>query len=229
MRLCVIHPKRCKESATKLAQALGADVSNPYRERRYNYRHYDMVINYGFGDDIAGNLFNNTNVVKRCKNKFATLSILSIAGIPVPKFTNSKFIASKLNLPLVCHTQKEGMQNQGIEYVEGGGVAIPDAHLYTEYFHHKREYRVVVLKHKVVGIYRKDQVDKDTWDLNTLSHKGFKSISDACIKASKALLADYVGFDVVANTREDFRILEANSGPIITDEVIEAFKQLFNK
>lgn len=228
LNICVIHPKRCTESATMLAKALGADLSNPYREKQYNYRNYDVVINYGVAKDIAGNLFNSTYAVNVCKNKLRTLDILSQVGIPVPKFSAYAVIAQQFNDTIVCHTEQEGMQNKGIVYHErDNGQPIPRAYLYTEYFHHKREYRVVVLNYKVVGIYRKEEIEDGTWDLIPLSHKGFYSISKACVKAAKAIGIQYVGFDVVANTREDFRILEANSGPIITDQVIDAFKQLF--
>lgn len=230
-RICIIHPKRCQESAQRLANALGAHVSNPYREKRTNYQNYAVVINYGVAKDILGKLFNSTGAVNTCKNKFRTLSLLRDAHIPIPEFCIDKKAVKDgyLEGTVVCHTEQEGMQNKGIVYWDrDSDDPLPDAYLYTEYFHHKREYRVVVLNYKVVGIYIKQEV-KGEWELIPLQNRGFKSIANACIQAAKAIEIDYVGFDVVANTREDFRILEANSGPIITDQVIESFKQLFSK
>lgn len=230
-RICVIHPKRCLDSARKLAQALGADLSNPYKEKRINYSQYDTVINYGVSEpSLMGNLFNKPDAVSICKDKHRTFVYLDHERVPIPKFTAYAVIAQEFNGTIVCHTEQDGMQNKGIVYHERDNEQpIPRAYLYTEYFHHKREYRVVVLNYKVVGIYRKEEIEDGTWDLIPLSHKGFYSISNACVKAAKAIGIQYVGFDVVSNTREDFRILEANSGPIITDQVIDAFKQLFNK
>jgi glutathione synthase/RimK-type ligase-like ATP-grasp enzyme len=229
LNICVIHPKRCTESATKLAKALGCDVSNPYKERRVNYRDYDLVINYGIAEPIGYHrVLNMTLAVERCKNKLKTLQYLQYAGVPVPWFSFSQEVVEKRVAPVetlyVCHTEQYGMQNRGIEYRHADEL-VP-AHLYTEYFHHKKEYRVVVLKGKVIGIYSKLEREKGEWDLVSLQNKGFKEINEQCIKAAAVLNIDYVGFDVVANTRKDFRIIEANSGPIITDQTIEAFKQL---
>jgi glutathione synthase/RimK-type ligase-like ATP-grasp enzyme len=47
-----------------------------------------------------------------------------------------------------------------------------------------------------------------------------------CIRAARALSIDYVGFDVLAQTKNDCVIIEANSGPILTEEAIDAFHEL---
>jgi glutathione synthase/RimK-type ligase-like ATP-grasp enzyme len=127
---------------------------------------------------------------------------------------------------VVCHTKRDGRKNEGIEYRHP--YELVDAHVYTKYFFHKKEYRVLVFNNKVIGIYSKVLDDENNWDLVKLQMRGFNEIIEQCEKASRAVGMDFVGFDVVANTRKDFKILEANSGPIITDEAIEAFKKFFN-
>lgn len=51
-------------------------------------------------------------------------------------------------------------------------------------------------------------------------NRDFKTIDAACVKGAELLGIDYVGFDVLAKNKKDFRICEANSGPILTDDVL---------
>ena len=64
-------------------------------------------------------------------------------------------------------------------------------------------------------------------NFNHQAPKGFEKIDEHCIKAAKALGIDYVGFDVLAHTKKDFVILEANSGAIMTDEAALAIVEYF--
>jgi len=54
-------------------------------------------------------------------------------------------------------------------------------------------------------------------------------MDNMCLKAAHALGIDYVGFDVLAQTKNDCVIIEANSGPILTDEALEAFQTLIGE
>ncbi len=229
-KLCVIHPKRCRESAELLAKHLGCNVDNPYRSERSDYSKYELVLNYGVAKDIKGLCINKPKAVATCKDKFATFEILRKAKVPIPGYTTTKVLVGEHGLEgtVVCHTEKEGMQNKGIVYIEPGDD-IPDAYLYTAYFHHKREYRVVVFMGKVIGHYSKVEIEPGEWGLMELTDRNFQDIDKACIKAAKALDIDYVGFDVVAQSRSNFRILEANSGPILTEKSAQYIKKFFNK
>ena len=227
----VVSPKATIESATKLANALKTKVYNPYKQEvpYGNQYHY---INYGcstFNRHANSRVVNKPFSVNICIDKHAALLTMSKAGVSVPKFTNKKAEAAKWDVDtvVVCHTKREGRKNEGIEYRHPDELV--NAYVYTEYFHHKREYRVVVFKNKVIGIYSKVLDNEGNWDLVKLQMRGFNEIIKDCEDAAIALQIDYVGFDVVANTRKDFRILEANSGPIITDEAIEAFVEVYGK
>lgn len=229
-KLCVIHPKRCRESAELLAKHLGCVVDNPYRSDKTDYSRFTIVINYGVSKDVKGLLINKPASVRVCKNKLQTFVKLHAAGVPVPAFTSDTAVLDKKEFKgtIVCHTEKEGMQNKGIVLVEEGDN-IPDAYVYTAYFHHKREYRVVVFMGKVIGHYSKVEIEPGEWGLMELIDRNFQDIDKACITAAKALDIDYVGFDVVAQSRSDFRILEANSGPILTEKSAQYIKKFFNK
>ena len=226
MKILVISPKASEDSAKRLAKELGASYENPYKTGRQVFIHHHLLINYGYsGTVITHNpvrVINNFGNVKLCIDKLETLAILG-AHVATPNF--GKHFPKDWNT-VVCHTKRDGRKNEGIEYwYREENKPIPPAYLYTQYYEHRGEYRVVVLCGKVVGRYRK--VERDgTWDLELRDKRGFEYMDAMCIKAAKVLGIDYVGFDVLAKTKDDCVIIEANSGPILTDETVEAFVQL---
>lgn len=227
MKILVISPKAAEDSAKRLARELGADYINPYQTGRVSFREYRLVINYGFSSnfatDVDATVMNQPYAVRKCINKLVTLEALAKARIPVPDYSP---LVEKHWDTVVCHTKPDGRKNEGIEYwYRYDDQPIPNAYLYTEYYPHRGEYRVVVLCGKVVGRYRK--VERDgTWDLELRDKRGFEHMDEICIKAAKTLGIDYVGFDVLAQTKNDCVIIEANSGPILTEEAIDAFHEL---
>jgi len=227
MKILVISPKAAEDSPKRLAVELGAKYENPYQTGRLVFKEYALVINYGFSTNIVtnanANVFNEPYAVRKCINKLVTLEALSKARIFVPDF--SPLVENHWDT-VVCHTKLDGRKNEGIEYwYRYEDKPIPNAYLYTEYYPHRGEYRVVVLCGKVVGRYRK--VERDgTWDLELRDKRGFEHMDAICIRAARALSIDYVGFDVLAQTKNDCVIIEANSGPILTEEAIDAFHEL---
>lgn len=226
MKILVISPKAAEDSAKRLAVELGAKYENPYQTGRLVFKDYALVINYGFSTNIVtnanANVLNEPSAVRKCINKLKTLQSLE-GHVPLPEY--SQRIRDTWNT-VVCHTKPDGRKNEGIEYwYRYEDKPIPNAYLYTEYYAHRGEYRVVVLCGKVVGRYRK--VERDgTWDLELRDKRGFEHMDDICIRAARALGIDYVGFDVLAQTKNDCVIIEANSGPILTEEAIDAFHEL---
>lgn len=226
MKICVIHPKLSKESANELAEALKADVSNPFAEDRRNYLQYDLVFNYGCNRSIkARKVINPSGVVAKCIDKAKTLEALAASGVNCIKYTTRKEDVPKDWDIVVCRTSVKGARGEGLDYAyQVNGDAIPDAQFYSQYFEHVAEYRVIVFKGKVVARYRKDEHGFD-WHLTLMRKKGFEQMDDHCIRGAFALEAEYVGFDVLCNEQDEFVIIEANSAPIITDETIKAIKK----
>jgi glutathione synthase/RimK-type ligase-like ATP-grasp enzyme len=90
------------------------------------------------------------------------------------------------------------------------------------------EYRVILIKNKVVLIAKKEQIDKV--DTNTISNRKSKKgelpshVIDMCENVSKYLFCDIVGIDIIRDVIEDkYYIMEMNSAPhlvmfsIVTD------------
>lgn len=221
MKILVISPNACSESAKCLADNLGATYKNGF-EGWWSPRNYDVVFNYGCGDASIDtkNVINKGSAVIRCVNKISTLQALTKAGVPCLEFvTDKKKIPADWDVIVVRKTV-EGKKNEGLEFAYQG-EPIPNAPLYTRYFEHRYEYRVVVFLGKVVARYRK-VIDSDgNWDLVIAPKRGFEQMDKACINAANALGIDYVGFDVLSKNKKDFRICEANSGPILMQEMAQ--------
>lgn len=228
MSICVISPKRTSKSARKLATALGGSYINPYQDDKTNFTSFDVLINYGTTRFFTANqVVNKASAVAKCVDKHKTLYNLARVGIPVVQFA-----AEKQDIPaswqrIVVRYDKTSNGAKSLDYIDKGET-IPEAQFYTEYFKHKFEFRIVVLAGKVVGRYLKKENTNNEWEFQSVAAKGFELIDKACINAAAVLGIDFVGFDVLSNNEEDFRIIEANSGPIITDEVIDKFKELYN-
>jgi glutathione synthase/RimK-type ligase-like ATP-grasp enzyme len=227
MKICVLYPDACSESARELARALGATAANPYKD--YAPR-ADWYFNYGTEENASlRKQINTGGAVLRCIDKHRTFEKLSHAGVPVPTFTTDSKVASKWER-VVCRSTVEGRGNEGMSYWYQWDGGKPRGKLFTEYFEHVAEYRIVVFMGKVVGRYRKDIQPNGNWNFTLMTLIGFRDVDRSCIQAAQALGIDYVGFDVLENKKGVYVVLEANSGPILTEEskkaIVKHFKQL---
>jgi glutathione synthase/RimK-type ligase-like ATP-grasp enzyme len=87
----------------------------------------------------------------------------------------------------------------------------------------------MVFMGEVIGYYFKRRKPDGMWYFQPQPHKGFELMGEQCVKAAKQLKIDYVGFDVVALDKKNFRLLEANSAPAITPEAEETISQYFKR
>ncbi len=228
MKVAILHYVAGKSSKI-LAEALrnnGVQCDVFRAGDRNRFKDYDFVFSYGCSRGTEhNNRINKASSVERCVDKTLTFDALKKAGVstvsyclkqPVPKEWDWVVIRDKIN----------GRMAQGLNYCENIPGKIPLGQLYTEYFEHKYEYRIMVFMGRVVGRYFKHE-EKGDWYFNVQPRQGFEVMDDHCIRAAKSLDIDYVGFDVVANTKKDFRILEANSAARITDEAENAIVEYF--
>lgn len=211
MQIHIIHPKLAKESATLLATTLKANQSNPFETEQRDF-HEEIVFNYGCNRSInAPIIINSVKGISNCKDKVKTFNLLK--GFPIPAWTTSfKEIPQKWKF-VVSRQKADAHANQGMKITTLADTP-QKAALYTEYFDHKVELRIVVFKGKVIGRYQKNERDGQ-WCLDEVQAKGFETIDGLCQKAAHRLSIDFVGFDVLANNEKDFCILEANSAPIL--------------
>jgi len=228
MKIAVLHPNLCKKSATELAKELGGVAINPFELETRDYTGYDLVFNYGCNRQITTKkIINKTSSVARCIDKLATFYRLVKMGVPVVSFTEFVTEVPTHWKIIVCRKSVDGAGGKGITYVEQG-QPLPALSLYTEYYDHKFEFRIVVFKGKVAGRYLKRENKKGEWVLDHMQPKGFEEMDGHCELAAKLLDIDFVGFDVLAKSQKDYRILEANSGPILSPEIIDIIKDSIN-
>lgn len=231
MRIAVVHPGILTKSAKWLAELLGADRFNTKETYRREFEEYDVVFNYGNSCQLytkKGAIINKPHAVAGCISKIETFRILHKAGVPHPSYAMNRKDIPKDWYQVVVRKTANGAKNEGMEIVDNDDK-IPPAELYTEYFYHKWEYRIVVFKGKVVCRYRKDECPEGGWDFTKMLKKGFEAVDKACIDGAAALGIDYVGFDVVEDEDGKFIILEANSGPVLTEEVGKYLQKYFKQ
>lgn len=227
MKICVVHPKMLNKSAKWLAETIGAVAFNPWKQNIYNLKQFDIVFNYGCNRHfLANNIINKPTAVAICVSKLKTLYKLAKLQIPTIPFTEDPTDIPVSWKEIVCRETETGAGNNGFSVVKRGGL-LPKAAFYAEYYPHKWEFRVVVFNNKVVSRYVKKENKHGEWDFEMLEKTGFEKIDAACLAATSALGIDFVGFDILANAPETFKILEANSAPTMTEDVLEIITQYF--
>lgn len=221
MKICVVHPKITSTSAKKLAVAIGAHVYNPYKGGHYDQ--YDLVFNYGYGGGAVGHL--STNQINPCASvvkstdKIACYDLFKKHKVPTCDYvTNQKDVPQTWNW-VVCRETTTGRNCEGVTITRPYDL-IPNCPLYTKFFTHDAEYRMIVYKGKVLGRYRKCNLQDGQFDLEYMLPQGFEELDKSACNAAKAVGLDYAGVDVLCQEKTGKHIvLEVNSGPLLTDEV----------
>lgn len=220
-----------QKSSRQLAEALinngiKAKVFSPFKDGEMDMRGFTHTFGYGCSARTSDNIrLNKGKAVETCVNKVATFEALKKAGCNTVPYTTNIREVPKTWEQIVCRTKVNGRKAEGYDVLPQGSV-LPAGELYTEYFYHKYEYRIMVFRGEVVARYFKNEVKGDHI-FNLQPKRGFEVMDDHCIRAAAALGIDYVGFDVVANNKRDFRILEGNSGALLTDECEDAIVSYF--
>lgn len=208
-----------------IENGIEAQVFKPDVDGVYDYTKYNWVFSYGCSADTHHKKrVNSRQSVLTCVNKVKTFNALK--GFPIPRWWTRKVDIPADVTDLVIRDDPHGRRAEGMKYWETDDGPIPDGKLYTEYFFHEREYRVTVFMDQVF-VYYKYRTPGDDHEFRLQPTARFKTMADTCLKAAKAIGIDYGSFDVVAKTKEDFCILECNSGSVLTDEVSLAIVEFF--
>jgi hypothetical protein len=231
MRVAIITSVSLR-SSTELAEHLRdngihADVFRPYKDNSFDFTKYDYVLSYGCSADTRHKQrFNTAESVSRCVDKVKTFQALK--GLYIPRwFTRVQDVPKDVEC-LVVREDRCGRKADGLNYwYKDSDVPIPNGDLYTEYFEHNREYRVTSVFGTILVYFKRFSKETGNHEFILQRTKDYPEIVDQCQQAAKLLGIDYVSFDVVAKTKRDFVILEANSGTILTDEASTAIVEYF--
>lgn len=223
MKILIAHPKATCISAKKLAKAIGAETYNLTTGDKREFEGYDMVWNYGSREAIyAQHLANRPIAVQRCVDKLQTFEIMRRFNIPTVDYTMFKHNVPEHWNSIVIRDKRDGRKAEGLYFAEQG-EALRDGAIYTEYFPHIAEYRIVCGFGWVLGRYKKVAVDGD-WYFELMHKQGFEQVDKDCLKAARSLGIDYVGFDVLEDSQGSCVIIEANSGALLQDEALKFVK-----
>ena len=184
---------------------------------------YDYVFSYGTSEVVGKarkKRYNSPVAVETCVDKEATFRALRKAGIPTCESTTDKKVARKWGFA-VCRENVANRRNEGMTYWYAEDGDIPDAALYTKWFDHIREYRVVVFDGQTFIYFKSTDKETGLWNLNYRPCNGpwLWRMCEHALKAAKSIGIDYVGFDVLMNAKGEVCFLEANSSAVLCDEV----------
>lgn len=256
MTLNIFPHNTNSEGARALAEAL-----NVRRIKRGNSRYVGnagkTVINWGCSGALPeqvlrSRVLNKPEAVARVSNKLKFfLSCNEAAVAPrIPEFTTARGVVQgwlEAGRKVVARTLLNGHSGEGIVILEGEGVDIPDAPLYTVYVPKKEEWRLHVLKNDgeltIIDMQRKirDPEHPGVPDWNVRSHaNGFifaRNVEppnpDVLRQALLALDVsglDFGAVDVIWNQQAGCAyVLEINSAPGLTGTTITSYADAFRK
>ena len=239
MKIAIIHSvsgrsaKFLKEYLVEAGHKV--DIFRPYNDDRIDFMEYDKVISLGCSAKTYTKInarINTGTAIKLCVDKRLTFAAFDKHNVPTVGWTTEWRNIPKHWDQVVVRMKADGRKAEDLDFYilpDQLGNVPKNAALYTQCHYGRFEYRVVVLAGKVVGRYFKALIPGGEWEFRLQNPKGFKEMDKQCIKAAKALGIDYVGFDVLAHTKKNFVILEANSGATVDREAAVAFVELFKK
>lgn len=224
MTFIVVHPQVCTESAQRLAKALGGLSWNP-RKQLGPMGFSFTFFNYGYGGDFYPSpddkIINPPAAICVSTDKIKSYAAFKKAGVPTCNYvTNEKDVPKDWHL-VVSRETTTGRNCEGVMICPRNDL-VPSCPLYTEYFEHDEEHRIVVFQGKVLARYMKDNLQDGQYELTYMLPRGYEELDKTAIAAAKAVGLDYAGIDLLYNSDNQSHIcLEINSGPLLTDEVEE--------
>jgi len=254
MTLNIYAHNPVSEGAKVLSEALG--VKRIRREgSRYVGTPGKHVINWGASelpDNVAGaTIINRPEAIRRVSNKLLFFQTCANAGAPrIPEFTTSRDqVRSWLEAgkKVVARTILQGHSGAGIVILEGAGVDIPQAPLYTVYVPKKEEWRIHVFRagEELLVLDKQRKIRDPQFDgvpnWNVRSHaNGFIFARDVAppnpdvitqaIKALEVSGLDFGAVDVIWNQQNgQAYCLEVNTAPGLQGQTIQSYANALRK
>jgi glutathione synthase/RimK-type ligase-like ATP-grasp enzyme len=234
MKLRVVPYKQGSGSAKKLAQALSEKLG--YKVWRGKPK--PGFLNIGWGNKLAcpAHFVNSPTQVAVATNKLAAFSLLELAKIPVPKFTDSKDVAAEwVQQGNTVFARSAGGQGGSGIYVVNDANDLPDADLYTQYIKKKKEFRVHVFKDKAILVQEKRKKKDAEANYLIRSHNNgwvfcTKDINEPDglrvlgVAAVASLGLDFGAVDIIWNEKlNKLYVLEVNSAPGLCPTTTELY------
>lgn len=221
-KFVVISPNIAVESATYLAECLGAEYTNPYDTKNYHFskNKYDYIFNYGVSHPTTGvKKINKAKGVEISRNKITCLEVLK-GKVPTITMTSLRKIAEgwiDKGRIVVARSVIEGDNGKGLSYCTTRKELnnATDAKFFTRYIEHTNEYRANVWKGKVISVY--DKVRKNgVFKFNLMkAQENHPQLAMFAEEVYKATCLDWFGMDLLRTQNGNLFFLEANSAPVL--------------
>lgn len=228
---------------SKSANQLADTMKVPLLGKFLSLTKYDpgvTVINWGSAKADLGTctILNKPEAVKLAVNKLKSFMKFREAGVSTPDWTTDAYVASGW-LPVgkvVARARLEGRDGDGLTVHSTG--PLPPAKLYTKFIDGCTEYRISVVKDKVVGVQKKVQIPgKPEYNHEVKTTAGGYGlhwedtyatpvvIRTVAVKAVEALGLDFGGVDVIYRQDEGARVLEVNTAPELTPTLVQRYSR----
>lgn len=247
-RFLVLPYMRGSEGAKMLAEGLGGQRIL-LTGSRYEYDEDDCLINWGNGNadghvssEAYENMLNANPIIAINKRSF--FDRFEGTSITPPFATTQEEARRHLTFPVVCRTQVEGADGQGI-VIANTAAELVSARLYTQLMAKSAEYRVHMgrLPDGTVELICAQKKRVSTRHLNGSIWTGEHVFLDWCDPVGlptrvldvtkRAMLAlpelTFGGFDVIDTDNGGARVVEVNSAPMQTDGTVAKYVTFFNR
>lgn len=255
----VIYPyKMGSETAWVLSRALGARrlrVNGTYLPRSG-----DFIINLGasiiprFSDALRGVqglvFLNRPEAVRNASNKLRAFRILQEAGVSIPEFTTDNSTASqwiRQGFRVFAREVLNGHSGAGIRVITAHPTitttVVPAAPLYVKQIRNRGEYRVHVVKGRVIDYIKKRRRNgepateaqnevrnlENGWVYTRQNLRRLERIEQLAIRAVEALGLDFGAVDIIKDQNGDVFVLEVNTAPGMSDTTLAAYTDAFTR
>lgn len=244
------------EGAKALAEALGVKRIKHGPDSKYRGRPDKTVINWGSSQPLPAeaaksSIINSPRCVALVTNKLTFFQTCAQNGSPrVPEWTTDRAVVRewlRAGAKVVARTVLNGHSGAGIVILEGEGVDIPAAPLYTKYVPKKEEWRIHVMRQGdelvIIDQQRKirDPKHEGVPDWNVRSHdNGFifarevdppnPDVLAQALAALEVTGLDFGAVDVLWNNQQRAAfVLEINTAPGLTGQTVESYANAFRR
>lgn len=236
----IIYPyKMGSKSGTKLAAALETRKVRPHG--KYVPKRWHLIVSYG-SNQIPGwapvaeargvEIINKWGpAVATAQNKLTAFRKMEAAGIPIPKYTDSKEVArtyfTQNRSVVFCRKLLNASGGRGI-VIARSPEELVDAPLYTKYFPKTEEFRVHVFKRQVIDVAQKRRhreraqaEGRNTFVRNLengwiYAREGVNApqpLLDTCVRACEVIGLDFGAVDCAIAADGTYCIFEINTAP----------------
>lgn len=250
--MIIIHPYKAGSKSVKALKEAGVGVELRLENSKFKGAAQKRIVNWGssvLSDEAKKcRVLNNEEAVRTAGDKLAFFTRMGASKLEdtcVPFTEDIGVVKAWLadGIEVVARKKLKAHSGEGIELFKQGEL-IPVAPLYTMYIPKKQEYRVHVVRGKVIDIQRKARKkevadEKVNWKVRNIAG-GFiyardfapedlpRDLENKALAAVEACGLDFGAVDIIYNDKQKRSyVLEINTAPGLQGTTLDAYVQAF--